>query len=163
MLFVLRLDSFQLWIVARICRSDGNWFLSDLCTLFPQRRLSIRPGLVEGAGCVAHSFLVISKGTVRHSFPIHPLILFLPTVCMASAAQQPQTTIAGRRGCNNPSNKRAMTKVWLRGKHEATVRDSFFSNSQHGLYYGTEHCLRSFLFIIRRWIQITFSPVTVPQ
>ena len=28
---------------------------------------------------------------------------------------------------------------------------------------GTEHCFRSFLFIIRRWIQITFSSFTVPQ
>jgi hypothetical protein len=49
---------------------------------------------------------------------------------LPSGAQQSQATVAGRRGCNYPPNRRDMNDVWRRGKHEATVRDPFPPN--HG-------------------------------
>ena len=75
--------------------------------------------------------------------PPSPLIL---TLCqsMASAAQLPQATVAGRRGCNYPP-KRTVTDVRRPGKHEATVRDPITFRVGGMDSTGTEHYSRSFL------------------
>ena len=73
----------------------------------------------------------------------NPLLLMPST----AVAQQHEATASRRRGCNYaPNSKRDVNDVWRQGKHEATVRDPFFSNHGFNGAAGTEHCFRSFLF-----------------